>query len=79
MPSTCKKYWLFRGNYEYFTGDPWTDSDKLVNRQYPDVTVHEQSISGKKYTYMNSTSRIYMVWQDDKGDFHAIYEYNPKK
>lgn len=33
----------------------------------------------KKYTYMNSTSRIYMVWQDDRGDFHAIYEYNPKK
>lgn len=79
MPSTCMKYWLFRGNYEYFTGDPWTDSDKLVNRQFSDVTVHEQSISGKKYTYMNSTSRIYMVWQDDKGDFHAIYEYNPKK
>ena len=79
MPSTCVKYWLFKGNYEYFTGDPWTDSDKLVNMQYEDVTVHEESISGKRYTYMNSTSRIYMVWMDDNGDFHAIYEYNPKK
>ena len=79
MPSTCKKYWLFKGNYEYFTGDPWTDSDKLVNRQYSDVTVHEDSISGKKYSYMNETSRIYMVWQDDKDNFHAIYEYNPKQ
>lgn len=79
MPSTCKKYWLFKGNYEYFTGDPWTDSDKLVNMQYDGVTVHEESISGKKYTYMNSTSRIYMVWQDDKDNFHAIYEYNPKQ
>ena len=79
MPSSCVKYWLFKGNYEYFTGDPWTDSDKLVNMQYEGVTVHEDSISGKKYTYMNSTSRIYMVWLDDKGDYHAIYEFNPRQ
>lgn len=79
MPSTCVKYWLFKGNYEYFTGDPWTDSDKLVTEQFMDVTVHTESIYDVKYTYMNSTSRIYMVWQDNKGGFHAIYEYNPKK
>ena len=78
-PETCRKYWLFKGNYEYFTGDPWTDSDKLVTLQYSDVTVHTESVSGLKYSYMNSTSRIYMVWLDDKGDYHAIYEYNPKK
>ena len=47
--------------------------------QYEGVTVHEDSISGKKYTYMNSTSRIYMVWLDDKGDYHAIYEFNPRQ
>ena len=79
MPSTCKKYWLFKGNYEYFTGDPWTDSDKLVTEQFMEVTVHTESETGLTYTYMNPTSRIYMVWQDDKGGFHAIYEYNPKK
>ena len=78
MPDSCKKYWLFKGNYEYFTGDPWSDSDKLVTMQFQDVTVHTQSISGMNYEYMNSTSRIYMVWQDDKGYYHAIYEYNPK-
>ena len=44
-----------------------------------DVTVHTESATGLKYTYMNATSRIYMVWQDDNGEFHAIYEYNPKK
>ena len=79
MPSTCRKYWLYRGNYEYFTGDPWTDSDKLVTEQFMEVTVHTESETGLTYTYMNSTSRIYMVWQDDKNNFHAIYEYNPKK
>lgn len=79
MPSTCRKYWLFKGNYEYFTGDPWTDSDKLVTEQFMEVTVHTESETGLTYTYMNSTSRIYMVWQDDKNNFHAIYEYNPKK
>ncbi len=79
MPETCQKYWLFKGNYEYFTGDPWTDSDKLVTEQFMEVTVHTESETGLTYTYMNPTSRIYMVWQDDKGGFHAIYEFNPKK
>ena len=79
MPSTCRKYWLFKGNYEYFTGDPWTDSDKLVTEQFMEVTVHTESETGLTYTYMNPTSRIYMVWQDDKDGFHAIYEFNPKK
>lgn len=79
MPSTCRKYWLFKGNYEFFTGDPWTDSDKLVTEQFMEVTVHTESETGLTYTYMNPTSRIYMVWQDDKDGFHAIYEFNPKK
>ena len=79
MPQECKKYWLFRGNYEYFTGDVYTDSDMLVTQQYMDVTVHETSETGLVYEFMNGTSRIYMVWLDDKGDYHAIYEYNPRK
>ena len=79
MPAECKKYWLFRGNYEYFTGDEWTDSDKLVTQQYMDVTVHETSEKGLVYEFMNGTSRIYTVWLDDKGEYHAIYEYNPRK
>lgn len=79
MPKECKKYWLFRGNYEYFTGDVWSDSDKLVTQQFMDVTVHETSETGLVYEYMNGTSRIYMVWLDDQGDYHAIYEYNPRK
>jgi hypothetical protein len=79
MPAECKKYWLFRGNYEYFTGDEWTDSDKLVTQQFIDVTVHETSEKGLVYEFMNGTSRIYTVWLDDKGEYHAIYEYNPRK
>ena len=78
MPAECVKYWLFQGNYEYMTGDPWTDSDKLITLQYSGVTVHEQSLKAKKYTYMNKGSRIYMVWLDDKGSYHAIYEFDPQ-
>ena len=78
MPAECVKYWLFKGNYEYMTGDPWTDSDKLITTQYSGVTVHEASAKGLKYTYMNADSRIYMVWLDDKGAFHAIYEFDPQ-
>lgn len=78
-PEECVQYWLFKGDAEYFTGDPWTDSDKLVTMQYDGVTVHETSISGMKYQYMNNASRIYMVWLDIKGNFHAIHEFNPQK
>ena len=44
-----------------------------------DVTVHETSEKGLVYEFMNGTSRIYTVWLDDKGEYHAIYEYNPRK
>lgn len=78
MPAECVKYWLYKGDPEYFTGDPWTDSDKLVTRQYREVTVHTESETGLTYTYMNKASRIYMVWLDDKGAYHAIYEFDPQ-
>lgn len=77
MPSECVKYWLYKGDPEYFTGDPWTDSDKLVTQSLIGVTVHTDSETGLVYEFMNAASRIYMVWQDDNGEFHAIYEYNP--
>lgn len=78
MPAGCKKYWLFKGDDEYFTGDEYTDSDKLVTHQYEGVTVHETSEKGLVYEFMNPASRIYTVWLDDKGEYHAIYEYNPR-
>lgn len=79
MPSNCKKYWLFKGDSEYFTGDVYTDSDKLVTEQFLLLgeTVHAESIKGQVYD-MNKESRIYMVWLDDQDRYHAIYEYNPK-
>lgn len=77
MPSTCVKYWLFKGDSEYFTGDDYTDSDKLVTEELYGVTVHTASETGLVYEFMNAASRIYMVWLDDKGEYHAIYEYNP--
>lgn len=77
-PSQCTKYWLFKGNYEYFEDDIWLDSDKLVAKQYEGVTEHTTSETGLVYNYMNDTSRIYMVWLDDQDRYHAIYEYNPQ-
>lgn len=77
MPDECVKYWLYRGDPEYFTGDPWTDSDKLVSGSLMGVTVHTESETGLVYEFMNAASRIYMVWQDANGEFHAILEYNP--
>lgn len=79
MPAECQKYWLFKGDAEYFTGDPWTDSDKLVTKQFMDVTIHTDSISGAVYPYMNPASRFYIVWLDDMDRYHAIYEFNPQK
>lgn len=77
MPSTCVRYWLFKGDSEYFTGDPYTDSDRLITEELYGVTVHTSSETGLVYEFMNDASRIYMVWLDDKGEYHAIYEYDP--
>ena len=41
-------------------------------------TMHTESVS---LTYDNIAvyTRIYMVWQDINGRYHAIYEFNPNK
>lgn len=78
MPSECKKFWLFKGDPDYFTGDPWTDSDKLVTNALSGVSVHTESVKDRRYSYLNKYSRFYVVWLDDKGNYHAIYEYNPQ-
>lgn len=77
MPLECVKYWLMKGNSEYFLGDPWGDSDKIVTKQF-DVTEHTSSETALIYEFMNNDSRIYVVWLDDQGRYHAIYEYNPR-
>ena len=79
MPEQCRKYWLFKGDPEYFTGDVYIDTDKLVTMQLElsGETVHTESIESLKYTNVNSYTRIYMAWLDDQGRYHAIYEFNP--
>lgn len=78
-PASCRKFWLFKGNSEYFTTDVYSNSDKLITKQLMGTTVHEDSIAGMVFSPMNNTSRFYMVWQDDKDRFHQIYEYKPAK
>ena len=78
-PDECIKYWLFKGDPEYFTGDVWIDTDKLVTMQLElsGETVHTEPNETITYTGINSFTRIYMAWLDDKGRYHAIYEFNP--
>ena len=78
-PAECSKYWLYRGDPEYFTGDVWTDTDRLISSQLYGIEVYTESLTDKTYTTMYSDSRIYMAWLDNKGNYHAIYEYNPHK
>lgn len=78
-PAECRKFWLFKGDREYFPGDAYSNTDKLITCQMEGTTVHEESVTGKVYTAVKSHSRIYMAWQDDKGEFHQIYEYKPAK
>lgn len=78
-PAECVKYWLYRGDPEYFTGDVWTDTDRLVSSQLYGVEVLTESVTGKVYNTMYKEARIYIAWLDDKGEYHAIYEFNPHK
>ncbi len=78
-PAECVRFWMFKGDAEYFAGDPWSDSDKLVSRAFDEVEVHTESIRNKRYTAMYKEARVYIVWLDDKGRYHAIYEFNPNQ
>ena len=78
-PAECVKYWLFRGDSEYFIGDVWTDTDKLISSQLYGVEVLTESVTGKVYSTMYKEARIYIAWLDDKGEYHAIYEFDPHK
>lgn len=81
MPAECVKYWLFCGDSGYLTGDPYSDTDKMVTMglELLGESVHTSSITSLTYSNLNSSSRIYMVWKDDKGRHHVIYEFNPYK
>lgn len=86
MPDTCVKYWLFVGDYEYMTGsasspelvDIYGATDKLLTMQLESLgaTVNTESMGSVKLT-VRSTTRIYMAWLDDKGNYHAVYTVNP--
>jgi hypothetical protein len=60
------------------TGDPWTDSDKIITDALYGISSYSESRTGLTYQYLNKSSRVYMVWLDDKGAYHAVYEYNPQ-
>ncbi len=76
-PAECKKFWLLQGDSEYWTGDPWTDTDKMLTGFFAETTIHTSSVKNKIYSYMYDQSRFYIVWLDDKDRYHAIYEFNP--
>ena len=80
MPAECAKYWLFCGDAEYFTGDKYQDTDKMITMGLESLgeTVHTGSTT-LEYERIYAHTRIYMVWLDSKGNYHAIYEYNPTK
>lgn len=77
-PEDCKKYWLFCGDPEYFTGDQYQDTDKMImmGLELLGETVHEASVT-VTYERVQADSRIYMVWLDSQERHHCIYEFNP--
>lgn len=87
-PAECVKYWLFVGDYEYITGstsvinisDEYEATDKLVTMQLESVGALELEDSySTVYSPVRNTTRLYIAWLDDKGDYHAVYTVNPNK
>ncbi len=76
-PDECEKFWLLQGDTEYMTGDPWTDTDKLLTGFFAEATVHTSSVKNKRYSWMYDESRFYIAWLDDQGRYHAVHEFNP--
>ena len=87
-PAECVKYWLFIGDFEYMTGsstvvniiDEYGATDKLVTMQLEALGALELE-DDYSYTYasLRATTRLYIAWLDDKGNYHAVYTTNPNK
>ena len=77
MPAECVKYWIQVCDSEYLTGDIYTDTDRLLTLTGYASEVHTEPIKGKVYTYLNSSTKVFVAWLDDEGSYHAIYEFNP--
>ena len=84
-PAECAKYWLFIGDFEYLTGsatapnitDEYGATDKLVTKQLEDVGALElEGDYSVEYSPVRATTRLYMAWLDDKGNYHSIYTLN---
>jgi hypothetical protein len=80
MPSECVRYWYFYGNSDYFAGDEYLDTDKLISMQLElsGEKMYETSVS-LSYDDVYVYTRMYVAWLDDKGRYHTIYEFNPNK
>ena len=88
MPAECTKYWLFLGDFEYMTGsstviniiDEYGATDKLVTMQLKDVGAMELTDDySNVYESIRPTTRLYIAWLDDKGNYHAVTTINPNK
>ena len=87
-PAECIKYWLFIGDFEYMTGsstvvnivDEYGATDKLVTMQLEDVGALELTEDySTVYNTLRATTRVYIAWLDDKGNYHAVNTINPNK
>ena len=87
-PAECVKYWLFLGDFEYMTGsstviniiDEYGATDKLVTMQLKEVGAIELTDDySTVYEALRPTTRLYIAWQDDKGQYHAVHTINPNK
>ena len=81
-PDQCVKYWIFIGDFEYMTGSSTVDTvvdayqitDKLVTMQLQDVGALELEDSySTSYSPVRESTRLYMAWLDDKGNYHAAH------
>ena len=84
-PAECAKYWLFIGDFEYMTGsstnpnisDEYGATDKLVTKQLEDVGALElDGDYSVEYSSVRTTTRLYMAWLDNQGNYHSIYTLN---
>ena len=87
-PAECTKYWLFLGDFEYMTGsstviniiDEYGATDKLVTNQLKEVGAVELDTDySTVFTSLRATTRLYIAWLDDKGQYHAVHTINPNK
>lgn len=80
LPAECKTAYVYARDPEYMAGKNWkaiTDEVITANPAYYYAASCTESTT-LEFNYMNSSTRLYVVWETEGEKYHEYFIYDPK-